>query len=100
MISDSDQDDVVQKLTRDLRATIGAGHDHLAVDNAIRVRQFIPDVDDYVAKVVGDTQQDMHDQFIDTDWPKCPRHSHPLWFHLGAWWCEQDGVRVAALGEL
>jgi hypothetical protein len=46
------------------------------------------------------TQQDIHDGFIDTAWPKCPRHPHPLWFRDGSWWCERDQLCVARLGEL
>ena len=99
-ISDVEQARVVQLLVRDLRATTRAGHDYLALNNATRLRQFIDDVTSYIQCVVEDTQQDMHDEFIDTAWPRCPRHAHPLWFRDGAWWCERDGLRVAPLGEL
>ena len=99
-ITDRDQAQVVRKLIDDLRATIGAGYDHYAVNNAGRLRRTYDDVDSYVDRVVSDTQQDLHDDYIDTVWPKCPRHSHPLWLHDGWWCCERDGWRVAALGEL
>lgn len=45
-------------------------------------------------------QQDVHDEFVDTTWPRCPRHArHPLWCRDGVWRCEQDDVAVALLGE-
>jgi hypothetical protein len=99
-ISHFDQERILQLLVQDLHATLGAGHDHLAVDNAIRLRLFIDDAGSYLQRVVDETQQDIHDRFIDTVWPRCPRHAHPLWFRDGAWWCEQDRLRVARLGEL
>jgi hypothetical protein len=50
---------------------------------------------------VNDVQQYFHDTFVDTTWPACPRHPrHPLWYRAGSWWCVQDGVAVASLGEL
>ena len=100
-VTDTEQELVVRLLSRDLTATIGAGHEEVAARNADRVRQFIGDADEYVARVVGDTQQDVHDLRIDTTWPECPRHGqHPLWFHDNAWWCERDRVPVADLGGL
>lgn len=99
-ITDVDQSRVVQLLLQDLQATVGASHDYLAENNAVRLRQFIDDVASYVQRVVDDTQQDIHDEFIDTVWPRCPRHAHPLWFRDGWWWCERDGQRVAPLGQL
>src|SRR5262245_23620507 len=99
-ITDADQDRVVDLLLHDLHATVGSDHGHLAVSNAIRLRQFIDDVATYTARVVDDTQQDVHDESIDTVWPKCPRHAHPLCFRNGSWWCEGDGLPVARLGEL
>jgi hypothetical protein len=99
-ITDVDQEQVVRLLVRDLRATVGAGHDDLALNNAIRLRQFIEDVASYIQEVVDATQQDMHDEFVDTVWPRCPLHAHPLWFRDGSWWCERDDRCVARLGEL
>lgn len=99
-ITDVDQDRVVQLLVRDLHATVGAEHDYLAVNNAVRLREFVENAESYVQRVVEDTQQDIHDEFIDTEWPQCPRHTHPLWFRDGSWWCERDEVCVAPLGEL
>ncbi len=99
-ISDVDQEQVVRLLVHDLHSTVGAGHDYLALNNAVRLRQFIDDAAIYIQRVVDDTQQDMHDEFVDTVWPKCPRHPHPLWFRDGSWWCERDALCVARLGEL
>jgi hypothetical protein len=99
-IADVEQARVVQLLVNDLHATVGTSHDYLALNNAVRLRQFIDDAPSYVQRVVDDTQQDIHDEFVDTVWPRCPRHAHPLWFRDGSWWCERDDLRVAPLGEL
>ena len=99
-VTDIDQDEVVRLLVHDLHVTVGVGHDYLAANNAVRLRQFVADTTSYVQQVVDDTQQDVHDEFIDTVWPKCPRHEHPLWYRDGSWWCELDGLLIARLGEL
>jgi hypothetical protein len=99
-ITDGDAARVVQLLVRDLHATVGHAHDTVAQNNAVRIRLFIEDLDIYIQRVVEDTQQGIHDEFIDTVWPRCPRHAHPLWFRDGAWWCERDQQRVAPLGGL
>jgi hypothetical protein len=100
-VTDADQERVVRLLSQDLKATIGSGHERLAVENASRLREFVDEPVHYVERVVDDTQQDVHDFFIDTTWPRCPRHRrHPLWFRENAWSCEEDGVRIAQLGEL
>jgi len=45
-------------------------------------------------------QQTVH-HTVNSTWPACPLHSkHPLWYEGGAWWCTQDHVRIAALGDL
>ena len=81
-----------------MHATLGTAHDRLVIDNAVRLRQFPTQ---YIERVVEDTQQDVHYDFIHTTWPDCPRHGrHPLWLKDGSWWCEKDGIRVAALGAL
>jgi hypothetical protein len=99
-ITDLDQRRVVELLASDLHATIGAAHDDLLHANAVRLRAFEDDAESYSKRVIEDTQQDIHDEFIDTCWPKCPNHAHPLWFRDGAWWCNSAGRRVAALGGL
>jgi hypothetical protein len=100
-ITDADQAYVLRHLFHDLHATLGTSYDYLAVNNAGRLRQSIDDRWWYVHEVADMTQQDIHDEFIDTVWPKCPRHNHPLWFHSGWWWCESDDLsaRVSRLGE-
>jgi len=100
-VTNADQQLVMILLLGDLHATIGRKHDQLVVDNAERLRQFIDRPDEYLERVVEDTQQDIHDFFIDTTWPRCPLHQrHPLWLHDRGWWCEKDKVLVAALGSL
>ena len=55
----------------------------------------------FVEYVVEQIQQDMHDLFIDTQWPACPRHPHhPMWYHDDYWWCSTDGAAIVQLGEL
>lgn len=100
-VRDFDHERVVQLLILDLDATVGVAHSHLAVANAIRLRYVIEDdASRYIEAVVEATQQNIHDEFIDTAWPRCPLHKHPMWFRDGAWWCESDGTRIAPLGEL
>ena len=100
-VTDTDQERVVRLLSQDLKATIGPGHEGLAVENASRLREFVDEPGHYVERVVDDTQQGVHDSFIDTAWPRCPRHQrHPLWFRENGWWCEEDRVCIANLGEL
>ena len=86
----------------DVEATLGAGYDSFVRDIAQRLREFIDDPVRYLARVVEATQQDLHDQHIDTDWPKCPLHGgrHPLWLGAGGWWCQKDDVLIAAVGQL
>jgi len=100
-VSDADQQRIVELLLADLHATIGSGHDQLVLQNASPLREFIDEPGQYIERVVEGTQQDIHDLFIDTTWPQCPRHHrHPLWLHAGSWWCEKDGIRVATVGGL
>ena len=100
-VTDADEERIVRLLSQDLKTAIGPGHEGLAVENASRLRQFIDEPVQYAERVVDDTQQDIHDFFIDTTWPKCPRHQrHPLWLRDNTWWCEEDRVRVANFGEL
>jgi hypothetical protein len=98
-ISDIDESDVASRLTRDVGATLGAGHRHVITSAARHCRQFHEDYASYVERVVGDVQQYFHDLFIDTTWPACPFHpNHPMWF-LDGWW-QADGQPVAKLGDL
>ena len=100
-VTDSLQADMIQRLRHDAHATLGRDHAALMLAAADNARAFMDDAEQYVAKVVGDVQQRFHDEFVETSWPRCPRHrQHPLWYHSGAWVCEQDGIAVARLGEL
>jgi len=100
-IADADEDHLVSLLTRDVASTIGAGFEHMIVGTAARIRLYALDLVEYQQRVVDDVQQQIHDEFIDTSWPKCPRHpNHPLWCSDGQWRCEQSGEAIAALGEL
>lgn len=100
-VTDEDEERTVRLLLADVNATLGSGHESIVRANARRMREFAHEVAEYVRRVVDDTQQDIHDGFIDTAWPKCPLHDrHPVWFHDGGWWCEQRGILVARLGEL
>jgi uncharacterized membrane protein len=93
--------DVAARLTRDLQET-GHGAHVGVVDHVVaNVLTYVHDAEWFTIRVVEDVQQAMHDCFVDTVWPQCPRHaSHPLWLHDGVWMCEKDGVAIAALGAL
>lgn len=101
-VTDEDEERAVRVVLADVKATLGAGHESIVRDIAARLREFIEDPTWYFERVVEDTQQDFHDGYIDTDWPKCPLHDgrHPLWLGEGGWWCQKDGVRIAAVGDL
>ena len=91
--------DVVPLLERDVASTVGESHRHVVASVADDVREL--DVPDRAEKVVGDVQQYLQDARVDPVWPRCPRHGrHPLWYRSGEWWCVEDGVAVARLGEL
>lgn len=99
LVSDHDAADVVALLGRDIEATIGPDYLDLVREAARRQRQFVEERDTYIARVVDDVQQHVHDLFIDTTWPACPRHpNHPMWFENG-WWVA-DGRPLAPLGGL
>jgi hypothetical protein len=57
-----------------------------------------------ILRAVEETQQWLHDTFLDTTWPACPEHpNHPLWLDENtppAWCCPTTGTRVALLGSL
>lgn len=88
-------------LTADVSATLGPGYDAMIRECAAVQREFHDQPSDYIDKVVEDVQQHFHDVFIDTTWPRCPRHpNHPLWLHDEFWTCEMDRTRIAPLGGL
>ena len=100
-VTEADEWRVSDLLIRDAGATGRVMQDAAIVDIASHLRAFVDDADVYVQKVVDDVQQYFHDTFIDTSWPRCPRHpNHPLWFRDGSWWCDRDEVAIAKLGEL
>ncbi len=70
-------------------------------ERAAKVATFQNDPRRFVEKVVEDVQQRLQDEFIDTTWPACPRHSnHPLDYTNGAWRCPRDDAIVTQLGSL
>ena len=90
---------VLPLLQRDVETTLGRGYRQLVADTAADVREL--EVEGEGDKLVEDVQQYFHDTHVDTTWPACPRHKrHPLWYRDGAWWCAEDGVEIARLGEL
>jgi len=90
---------VLPLLQRDVETTLGGGYRQLVADTAADVREL--EVEGEGDKLVEDVQQYFHDTHVDTTWPACPRHKrHPLWYRDGAWWCAEDGVEIARLGEL
>lgn len=95
----TDLAEVLPLLQRDVAATLGPVHGQLIEDIAADVRE-LGDAGG-ADKLVNDVQQYFHDTAVDSKWPTCPRHGkHPLWYRRGSWWCVEDGVVVARLGEL
>ena len=95
----SDLTEILPLLQRDVASTLGPAHEKIIADIATDVRELA--VAGQGEKLVNDVQQYFHDTYVDTTWPACPRHAqHPLWYRDGSWWCVEDGVAVARLGEL
>lgn len=91
---------LVPLLEADVVATLGEQWRHVARTRASDLDSYYEGAV-YDEKLVNDVQQQFHDEFIDTTWPACPRHGrHPLMYHEGGWWCEQDRVVLCKLGEL
>jgi len=91
----------LEQLRRDLRATGCGRYTDFVAERAAEVATFNNEPRRLVEKVVEDVQQRLQDEFIDTTWPACPRHSnHPLNYAEGAWRCSRDGAMVAPLGSL
>lgn len=89
-------------LKQDVAATLGPAH---AARVDVVARRLMPFADwpehALAAKLIDEVQQEVHDTFVDTAWPHCPRHpNHPLWFDQGAWRCSESGAAIAALGDL
>jgi len=99
MTTDSDFARAVELLVRDVVVTVGEEHAAYVVARAAALREF--DLADTADKLVEDVQEEIHDTFVDTSWPECPRHGkHPLWYRDGAWYCDHLEEPVARLGEL
>jgi hypothetical protein len=91
----------IKALTTDLSITLGAVPGELVEETAIRLRLSNPSPELFEELLVEQVQQSIHDDFIDTGWPRCPDHpNHPLWFDHGWWTCATTAKRVARLGEL
>lgn len=98
LATEEDEERVVALLTPDVVRTLGEAYTDLVRRNASRLREFV-EVHEYFWRVVNDVQQQIHDEFIDTTWPRCPRHgNHPLWFRDEGWWCGEE--MIARIGEL
>jgi hypothetical protein len=101
IVTDGYVADSLEQLRRDLRATGRAQYTDFVSARATEVAAFENEPRRFVERVVEDVQQRLQDEFIDTTWPTCPRHSnHPLTFVEGAWRCPRDGAAVAPLGSL
>jgi hypothetical protein len=98
-VTDAQVADVVERLSRDLRSSGWASYLHVVQNEADNARDFVDDPNDYVDRVVGGVQECILDAVI--TWPACPHHpQHPLWYHDGAWFCDQERLLVAPLGAL
>jgi hypothetical protein len=57
-------------------------------------------------EAIDHMQQWLHDTFVDTSWPSCPRHpNHPMGIGEAddgslAWFCPQDEAVVVPMGAL
>ena len=92
---------VVHLLTTDVVSTVGSVHEATVTAEVSRALEFTESAEEFAQKLADDVQQVLHDTFVDTTWPACPRHRlHPLWYRDGSWWCEVDGETLARLGEL
>jgi hypothetical protein len=98
-ISPIEERRVAAWLCADAEATVGVGYEHAIAAAASHRREYSSDPATYPDDVADDVQQHMHDEFIDTSWPACPRHPHhPMGSHQGVWSCEGDPI--APLGAL
>jgi hypothetical protein len=114
----------VELIAHDLTATLGwdAGRAQTEARNALDNRaDWLPTelawddldramqwevLDEVVVGAVEDLQQYLHDTFVDTSWPPCPRHPHhPMWLGEGqgggiVWCCPREHAEIAPLGML
>jgi hypothetical protein len=98
-ITDAQVSDVMERLSCDLRNTGMASYLYLVGRESANARRLVNDPGRFEEKVVEDVQQDILDGVV--VWPPCPHHpNHPLWYHDGAWFCEQKNIRIATIGAL
>ena len=105
---------IVRLLRHDVGVTIGGDYESWIKSAAMAERELFdewrsaPDdeegtntVEDFYVRVAERFQQELHDEFVDTSWPRCPDHAnHPLWLHGTAWICEAEFARIGNLGDL
>ena len=104
----------VALVSMDLSATLGLPSERaeaLARREVVAAAEIMNEWDDdevswplFLARVVEETQQWLHDTFIDTTWPRCPEHgNHPLWLNddeSPAWACASTNTTVCPVGHL
>lgn len=110
-----DSDDIGQATTLvagDLTATLGfptETAEALAHREAVAAAEIMNEWDDddvswplFLARVVENTQQWLHDTFLDTTWPRCPAHgNHPLWLddrESPGWACPSTNTTLCPVG--
>src|SRR5689334_19118198 len=82
---------LVPLLEADVVATLGESYRHVVRDETSH--DMCGDPACYEERIVDNVQEQILESWIDTTWPACPRHGrHPLVYHEGGWWCEQDRV--------
>ena len=113
-IDPADVEHVVALVGRDLTASLGFPiemAEGIARREALNVAEVMNEWDEddasvslFVTRVVEDTQQWLHDTFIDTTWPTCPEHgNHPLWVdgkEIPGWACASSNRLACHVGEL
>jgi len=92
-------------LMRDLMATLGWSADgswKFILETATGSLEFIDDEEwPFEQRVLENTQQRMHDEFVDSAWPQCPLHgTHPLWLADNRPWRWQCADVSIPIGEL
>jgi hypothetical protein len=109
-----DVERAVTRVARDLAATLGLPSETAegvarreALAAAKIMNQWADDEVEwplFLSRVVEETQQWLHDTFLDTTWPSCPEHgNHPLWLNddeTPGWTCPSSHTTVCSVGEL
>ena len=113
-VGPADVEHATTLVASDLTATLGLPTDTayaLARREAVAAAEIMNEWDDdevswqlFLARVVEETQQGLHDTFVDTTWPRCPEHgNHPLWlndYESAAWACPATNTTVCPVGQL